>query len=249
MLPIDKYHGEVANLVSSFLKKEEASLRMLGETVLQSLRNGGVWHIFGSGHSALLADELFHRAGGLVPINSMTEVSLSPLVNPAVNREMERDETNAHGILDKHSIQSGEPILLISNSGVNGITVELAKMAKEKGLVVCALTSVAHSKAGKSRHSTGKKLYEVADIVIDSSLPAGDAILDWNLGDKTFKSGASSMVLGSVALHTVESIVVNGYVQAGELPPVLISANAIGGDEHNKVLEEKYSQRITKMRS
>lgn len=250
MLEINKYMTPVFDLAKFFLEKEEQNLRELGEKIFQSLRSEGVWHIFGSGHSALLADELFHRAGGLVPVNSWTEANLSPLVNPSVNRELERDENNAKKIIERHNFQKGEVLLIISNSGINGISVELAQLAKVAGLTIAALTSVAHSRSVGSRHSSGKKLFELADYVIDSSLPSGDAILSWEMSDgMTFKSSASSMVLGSIALHTLEAMIIDKFVEADILPPVLISANTDGGDKHNHMLEEKYSSRITKFRS
>lgn len=250
VFPIDGYFNAIHELVKEFLEKEEGNLRAAADLVYESIRKDGVWHVFGSGHSALLADELFHRAGGLVPINSLTMAEMSPIVNPAINREIERDEKNAAKILEGHELAAGEVILLISNSGINGISVELAKLAKAKGLQVIALSSLAHSKASKSRHSSGKKLYELADLVIDSSLPPGDAILGWSMASgKEFRSGASSMVIGAIALHTVESMVVEKFVQENEMPPVLMSANAEGGDEHNHQLEARYHSKITKFRS
>lgn len=248
----NNYWQNVQRLVELFLSKESQNIASLSAQIFRSLQEDGVWHIFGSGHSALLADELFHRAGGLVPVNSLTEVSFSPLVNPAVNRERERDESNALALLEGHDLREGEILLIISNSGINGVSVEMALQAKKLGLNVAALTSVEHSRSAKSRHSSGKKLFEVADFVIDSSLPAGDAVLEWEIAStseaQTFRTGASSMVLGAVALHTLESMVVGKYAEEGKVPPVYISANSAGGDKHNAELEAKYESRIFKLR-
>ena len=234
--------------VDRSLEKNRAVMEQAAAEIYASLSGGGVWHLFGSGHSALLVDEAFHRAGGLVPVNSLTEVDLSPLVNPARNRDAERREGGARAILDSHTFESGEVLWIVSNSGINPSSIDMAFDAKRRGLRVWALTCVEHSMAAVSRHSSQKKLYELAHGVIDTNLPPGDAILESHIDGKTFRHGAASLAMGTVLLHTVESLVVDHFLAAGKLPPVYLSANLPGGDAHNQTLEARYSKRIKRLR-
>ena len=242
------YWEELELRLGPLLKGLEPTMTVAAQSLYRSLEQGGVWHLFGSGHSALLAEEAFHRAGGLVPVNTLTELELSPLVNPAVNRENERAAGKAESILGKHDLRSGEVIWIISNSGINSVSVDMALSAKAKGLEVWAITSVKHSTSQHSRHESGKRLFEVADHTIDTQLPAGDVLVEHQGADVTYGAGAASLVVGSVILHTIESKVIERYIQAGSVPPIYISSNMAGGDEHNKKLEAKYAQRILRFK-
>jgi uncharacterized phosphosugar-binding protein len=244
-----RYWISLQERIASSLQKNEAKLVQVAKEIHASLAAGGVWHLFGSGHSALLVDEAFHRAGGLVPVNSMTEIELSPLVNPARNRDAERREGGARAILERHAPLSGEILWIVSNSGINPSSVDMAIEAKARGLRVWALTCVEHSRAAASRHSSKKKLFELADGVIDTMLPPGDAILESEVEGKKFRHGAASLAMGTVLLHSVEALVVKEFVRAGELPPVYLSANLPGGDAHNQALEARYSVRISRLRN
>lgn len=234
----------------NFLQVEAAAIAAAATEIYESLANQGVWHLYGSGHSALMVDEAFHRAGGLVPVNPMTEVNTSPLVNPAVNRLEERREGWAAGLLAKHQPRTGETIWIVSNSGINPVSVDLALAAKDLGLRVTAITCKSHSQAMASRHSSGKRLFEVADRVIDTLLPPGDALLEFShpAGGK-FRSGAASLFVGVTLIHTVETLVIEKFLARGVEPPVYKSSNLSGGDQHNQALEKAYSTRILRLRA
>lgn len=242
-----RYWDAVAPLVGACLEKNAAGIARVGTEIFDSLRKDGIWHLFGSGHSSLLVSEAFHRAGGLVPVNPLDIVEMSPLVNPAENREAERKEGMAEGILSRHDLRAGEVIWIVSNSGINPASIDMAIAAKGKGLKVWAVTCVDHSKAAKSRHSSGRRLFELADGVLDTMLPPGDAILATQVSGKEYRSGAASLVVGGTLLHTVEALVVEKYAQAGLAPPVYLSSNLPGGDEHNKQLEAKFRARIPRL--
>ena len=243
-----KYWNALQALVGACLAKNAGALEHAAADIFASLRTGGVWHLFGSGHSSLLAQEAFHRAGGLVPVNPLDIVEMSPLVNPAKNRDAERAEGAAAKIFAAHGAKKGEVIWIVSNSGINPASVDMAVVAKAAGLKVWAVTCVDHSRAAKSRHSSGKRLFELADGVLDTLLPPGDAILEIPGGAQKFRSGAASLAVGAVLLHTVENRVAEMYAGDGLVPPIYLSANLPGGDEHNKKLENQYAARIARLR-
>lgn len=245
---IGDYANEVRRYIESTIRDNGAEIEQLAEAIFKSLRSDGLLHIFGSGHSALVADEFFHRAGGLAAVNSWTDLALSPLAGPAKNRQGERSEGVAAEFVAKQSTQPGEILLVISNSGVNPFAVDLALAGKAQGLRTWALTSVAHSRAVPSRHSSGKRLFEVVDGVLDTKLPPGDASIMHAGETQSFQSGAASLVIGATILHELEQCVVARFVASRLEPPIYTSANIPGGDQKNQALEKKYASRIARLR-
>ncbi len=192
---------------------------------------GGLVYTFGSGHSQLTAREVAYRAGGLVP--------LVHLPDPAWGL-FERLEGSGRSLLAQYPIQDGEVLFVISNSGRNPEPVEVALAAREKGLKVIAILSMQHATGVSSRHSSGKKLFELADVVLDTGAPSGDAIVA--VPGLVEKVGPVSTILGSALLHAVLIEAIHRMVEQGITPPILISANLDGSDEHNRALFARYPQ-------
>ena len=189
-----------------------------------------------------MAEEAFHRAGGLVPVNAMTEPFLTPLTPPKKSGRLERISGIAAILLDYHEPQPGEVLLIVSNAGINPVPVELALEAKERALTIIAITSLRHARAVASRHASGKRLFEVADLVIDNCGVTGDGALSFpGLAEKV---GPTSLLAGAFIVNSIVCGVVARFVAQGLPPPVYLSANLPGGDEHNRRLEAKYKGRI-----
>lgn len=241
------YWLKLKETIDAFYEAEGKNLQQAADDIYSAINAGGVWHLFGSGHSQLMVEEAFHRAGGLVPVNPITEFFLSPLVNPSINRVLERSEGLGREVLLQHEIRRDEPVWCFSNSGINGTSVDVALAAKELGAKVVAVTSVSHSSSQKSRHSSGKRLFEVADVVIDTHVPKGDALCSVEAPVGEVKFAAASSAVSGVAIHCVEEMVINRFVADGKTPPVYISSNLAGGDEHNKKLEHQYKSRIRRL--
>jgi uncharacterized phosphosugar-binding protein len=150
----------------------------------------------------------------------------------------ERLEGLAEYLLKGKPFQPGEAIFVISNSGRNPEPIEVAMQAQELGLHVVAVTSMAHSQSVASRHSSGKKLYQLAEVVLDTGAPAGDACMTFE--GLPLKAGAVSTVLGAAIMNAVMVEAIQYMLDQGFEPPVLMSANLDGADEHNARVMARY---------
>ena len=211
----------------------------------QSVSGGGVLHVFGSGHSHQIAEELFHRAGGMVQVNAWLEDYLMPHAGPKQVGPLERLSGVADVILKKYEFKKGEVLLMASNSGINATSVELAEKAKASGLFTVGVTSVTHSKSVPSR-SGGKKLFEVADEVIDTGTPVGDACV--KLKGLDLPISPLSGVIQLLSAQILATRVLEIFAEKGQEVPAFQSANTPGGDERNKKWENQYASRILFLR-
>ena len=237
-----RYHETILRLLQHIASTQAAALEAAAQAIFASLRADGVWHVFGSGHSHALAEEAFHRAGGLVPVNAIQEVFLTPLTPPAVSGRLERVPGVAQVILAGHDLRAGEVLMVVSNSGINAVPVEIALEGKALGLTVIALTSRAHSGRMPSRHASGKRLFEIADIVLDNCGAPGDGAVAYD--GVPGRVAPTSLLAGSYLINSLVCRVVELFLAAGLTPPVYLSANVPEGDEHNRQMEEKYRGRI-----
>jgi uncharacterized phosphosugar-binding protein len=212
--------------------------------LVDALRAGGVVQAFGTGHSQALAMEIAGRAGGLVPTNM---IALRDLVilggdppDVLFTEHLERDPAVAHRIYELAGVQPSDVFVMASNSGGNGSVVELARIVKERGHGLVAITSMAHSARVTSRHPSGLRLFEIADVVLDNGAPYGDAVL--TTGE--IAVGGISSITAALLAQMVVAEVVRTMLAAGETPPVYLSANIPEGDAHNSALEARYAGRI-----
>ncbi|MER5620417.1 SIS domain-containing protein [Streptosporangium sp. NPDC002544] len=242
-----EYVHEVKALVDEVSRTQEAAVRDAAALTVTSLLDGGVIQAFGSGHSEAIAMEIAGRAGGLVPSNRLALRDVVLYGDAPVGTllgapgELERDPSVARRIYDLAPVRPQDVFVLISSSGVNGSVVELASIVKEQGHGLIALTSVRHSTAMTSRHPSGRKLLDLADVVLDNRAPYGDAVLPLPDGG-TF--GAVSTITSALLAQMVVAEVVRTLIEAGHTPPIYRSANVTGGDEHNRALENRYAGRI-----
>ncbi|MBT2234126.1 sugar isomerase domain-containing protein [Nonomuraea sp. NEAU-A123] len=231
-------------LARQVVESQAEPVRRAAALLVTSLRAGGVVNAFGSGHSEAIAMEIAGRAGGLVPSNRLTprDLVLYGGQPPSVlTPELERDPEIAHRIYELAPVAPQDVFVLISSSGINGAVVELATIVKDRGHPLIALTSVKHSSQMTSRHPSGRKLLDLADVVLDNGAPYGDAILELPGGGGY---GAISTVTSALLAQMVVTEAVDGLVALGETPPIYLSVNVAGGDEHNKALESRYAGRI-----
>lgn len=236
------YYQAITEVLKRIEDTQASVIDATARAIFLSLKKGEVLHVFATGHSSLIAQEAFHRAGGLVPVNPMLEPFLTPLISPGKSGGLERIAEIAAVLIDYHQPLSGEVLLIISNSGINSLAIEMGRAAKRMGLTLVAITSLAHSQKVESRHISGDKLYQIADLVIDNCGQLGDAALSYpELAEKT---GPTSSLAGIFIINRIVCQVVEAYLAQGLVPPVYLSANIPGGQEHNRKLEQQYRERI-----
>ncbi|HZA05693.1 MAG TPA: SIS domain-containing protein [Propionibacteriaceae bacterium] len=232
----------------------------------EAIQAGAVIQAFGTGHSEAFAMEIAGRAGGLIPT---TKIALRDLVlrgdydlDTLGGSSMERNPNVAEDLWAVSTINPGDVFVIASNSGVNGSIVGMALLAKEHGHPVIAVTSLEHTMAVQPKHPSGQRLRDVADVVIDNLAPYGDATLALPSSMRaepveapstrpSTSSGRISVPVGSVSSITSAFIaqlltigVAERIAATGDVPPLYLSANIPGGDEHNSKLEAKYEGRI-----
>ncbi|WP_449064440.1 sugar isomerase domain-containing protein [Planomonospora algeriensis] len=241
----DAYVRHVARLVREIPVEQAGPIAAAADLVVRALNRGGVVQAFGSGHSEAVAMEVAGRAGGLVPTNRL---ALRDIVlyggadrTELERYDLERDPAVAHRILDAAPVEAGDLFVIISSSGVNGVVVELASLVKERGHDLVALTSLAHSSAVPAKHPSGRKLCDLADVVLDNRAPYGDAVLPLPGGGAV---AAVSTITSVLLAQLVVTRAVAELLAAGEAPPVYLSANVPEGDAHNLALEARYAGRI-----
>jgi uncharacterized phosphosugar-binding protein len=239
------YLNALAPIMARVSRQADGPVQQAAELVVESLRAGGVVQAFGTGHSEALAMEFAGRAGGLVPTNriSLRDVVIFGGESPEVLGDglLERDPSIAHRLYDLATVAAADIFVIGSNSGVNGAVVEFARLVKERGHRLIAITSFTQTADVDSRHPSGAKLIDHADVALDNGAPYGDAVLPLPGGGTTC---AVSSITAALLAQLVVAEVVRRLLQAGEAPPVYVSANVPGGYEHNSALEARYAGRI-----
>jgi uncharacterized phosphosugar-binding protein len=235
------YLEMISELVRKVGQDQADNVGRAADAITASLRNGGVVQAFGSGHSEALAMEIAGRAGGLVATN---RIALRDIVlyggeprEVLEDQLLERRTEVAHRLYELAPVRPEDVFVLASNSGINGLVVELALLIKERGHDLIAFTSLDHTARSQPRHPSGKRLSEIADVVLDNGAPYGDVLLP-------NQTGAVSSVTAAVLAQMVVTEVVTRLEAAGETPPIYLSANISGGYEHNLQLEARYAGRI-----
>lgn len=239
----EEYMDKADAILQKVRKTQLGSIRKAAEMAADSISEGGLIHTFGTGHSHMIAEEVFFRAGGLLPVNAILETPLMLEDGPLKSSAMEKLHGLAEIIAETRPLREGDTIIIISNSGRNAVPVEMALEARERKLKVVAITSLNHSREVTSRHESGKKLYQLADVVIDNCGVPGDAVLEHPEVPAPF--AATSSLVGIYIIQSIMAEVVSIMAERGYEPPVLMSGNLDEGEEHNRRLMEKYRQRLT----
>ena len=230
--------------VQQVASTQSAAVAAAADLVVGGLRAGGVVQAFGTGHSQALAMEISGRAGGLVPTNmiALRDLVLLGGEPPELlfTEHLERDPAVGRRLYDLAGVSPADVFVMASNSGANGSVVELAHRVKEGGHPLVVITSMTHTAQVTSRHPSGLRLHELADVVLDNGAPYGDAVL--TTGE--IAVCAVSSITAALLAQMIVAEVVRTMLAAGETPPVYLSANVPEGDAHNDALEARYAGRI-----
>lgn len=216
----------------------EAAASLIAEAILAD----GVVHLFGTGHSNVIAEEVFARANTLAPVNQVDDVSLSGAVNTVRSFYSERIERLGQVIFDHVRPRPQDVFLVISNSGRNAVPIDFARAAKEKGHQIIVETCVSFSLSQPSRHSSGKRLLDYADVILDNRTPFADrvVVVDWMKPGL----GSASGIAGSLLVHATLAEAALMIHERGGQPPVFMHGNLEGGMEYNQSLLDRFWSRI-----
>ena len=238
MNTVSRYFDYAQGKLQEVLEKELPNIQKAADLVTESCKKGGKFYVFGSGHSHMIAEELYLRAGGLALVHGILPPELMLHQMSKKSSHMERIEGYGKALVELYHIDEKDTILVVSNSGRNAAPVEVCLYAKEKGAKVIAMTSMKHSAGCTSRHSSGKKMYELADVTIDNCAEKGDA--GFTIEGMDVCMGPVSSVTGIVIAEALACQVAENLAKAGMEPPVFVSSNVDGGDAYNDKLFETY---------
>lgn len=238
------YLDKVQHLLNVVQQKEQSNIDAATKLLVSANQQKNSIYIFGASHAGILAEEMYYRAGGMMTINAIfgREVMLDrkPIT---FTSKMERLEGYGTELASTVAFKPNDVLILHSVSGRNPVIIDLALAAKKKGVKIIGLTNVTYSRSVTSRHSSGKRLFEVADIVIDNHGDIGDAACQ--LKGAPQKVGPTSTVIGAAILNTIIVEASQQLVQQGiGAAPVFYSANLDGGDEKNQQLVNEYQTMI-----
>lgn len=236
-----QYYQTVSQTLSVIFEQETAKIEQAGAMLAETLKKDGLLYVFGCGHSHMLAEELFYRAGGLAPVYPIFETAAMLHEGAAKSSRIERMSGYAKHVMDRYPIGPNDCLLIVSTSGINPFPMEMADAAKEKGAQVIGISSFAYL-GNPSRHPEGKHLPDFCDICVDNHVPTGDATVQV-CADGT-KAGpvstiASIAIANSIVLHACE--VLNDQ---GIEPRVFHSGNCPGADGYNAALINDYMPRV-----
>lgn len=234
------FSSKIKELIDIVYKEEYENIRLSAKIIFESVKNKGLLHIFATGHSHMMAEELFYRAGGLVAVDPILRPFLMQHEGAISSTKFERLTGIAKIVWEGLDVNEGDPFIVVSNSGINAVPIEFAQIARENGHKVIAITSKEVSKDLKSRSVDNKHLYECADVVIDNHVPHGDGVISTKYGN----IGACSSIICSFIAQSLVIEIVNLYIENSLVPPIYMSANTDGGDEHNKKIYDEYKNRV-----
>ncbi len=245
---VDEYSflPRLTALLQQVERMEETAMEAAAGAAYQSILGGGLLHVFATGHSSMIMEEMFFRAGGLVPVNPIPDPSLMVHEGAIQSMYNERKSGLADRILSEANLHSGDTIIISSNTGINSVPVEAAMFARKKGLTVVGITSLQASKELTARHDSGKKLYELCDIVIDNHVPIGDGLL--SIPENGLVTGGASSFTSLFIAQRIVLKIENRFLAEGKLPPVYMSANLPNGTDHNTALIAEYQDKIKLLR-
>lgn len=238
-----QYFEKAKEKIELVEKNEMSNMKEAAEKVAKAIQNGGIIQLFGCGHSHILTEEVCYRAGGLVPINPILYEPLMLHEGALRSSELERKNGLAADFMKNQDICKEDVMFVFSTSGRNPVPVDVALTAKEKGAYVIGITSLEYSQSQPSRHESGKHLFNSVDLVIDNFSPKGDAALSYEKVSVPF--GPTSTVVGAVIINAILAEAIQILADNGFEPPVFLSGNIEGSDEHNQRLVEKYKGRLS----
>jgi uncharacterized phosphosugar-binding protein len=249
----ERYFENVVDAVRRLQETQGEAIQAAGRACARSIADDKLAFTFGTGHGSFAALECFPRTG--------TPVGFRPIVESAIAnfhhvlgdqgayqyRFLHALEGYGRAILRAHRLDAGDSMVLFSHSGINAVIMDMALGAHEVGMTVVGVTSVPHSSAVPARHSSGKRLFEEADIVIDTGVPLRDASVP--VEGLEHPVGPTSTVLATAVAHAMVGETVQELVRLGVRPHVMVNPNTAGKEEANRANDANYEELWRRLRA
>ncbi len=248
--PLEEYLSRCAGVIDG-IREQAARIHQAADWCAKSILAGRVVHLFGSGHSRIMVEEMWPRYGSFPGFNPIVELSLTfhnPVVGCNGQRQamfLENVPGLAERILRNFVLDPRDSALVISSSGCNVVPIEMAIGFRKAGVRTIALVSVAHARAASSRHPEGLRLHEVADLVLDTGAPPGDAMVQ--IPDMPYPVAPGSTVGGCMVINALKAEIAARLAKAGYVPPVLTSAVHVGTERSAALFEAAYDEHARRL--
>ena len=250
MSPTEDFLKKCRDLVER-VEEQRAEIERAAEWFAQTILAGRMVHLFGSGHSRILVEEMWPRYGSFPGFNPIVELSLTfhnPVVGANGQRQamfLENVSGLAERILRNYDIQPTDSALVASSSGCNVVPIEIAEQFRARGVKVVAIISQRHSDASTSRHPSGRKLQDFADLVLDTGAPVGDAMVKVDGLDTPVSPG--STVGGCMLINSLKAEIALRLTRAGHPPKVLTASAVIGAERATALFESAYDEHAQRL--
>ena len=237
---LDGYLQAVRELQTRVVEGQRALLMEIARRMAEATRSEGRIFLFGTGHSHLLAEEGFYRAGGLANVVPILTEHLMLHHLPALGSRLERTPGLADLILDRYAPDPQEMLFVFSNSGVNQLPVEMALRGRERKMFVVGISSFAYARQSPTSE-LGLRLDQSVDLALDNGGIPGDALLE--LEGLPWRVAPSSTVICALIWNCLVAETARLLLESGSIPPIFVSLNVPGAAEHNQVLLDKWRPR------
>jgi uncharacterized phosphosugar-binding protein len=249
--PASRFLDAAGALLTRIEQTQADALTEASRLCADAIAAGRLVHLFGSGHSHIPVEEMFPRYGSYPGFNPIVELSLTfhtQVVGANGQRQamfIERVEGLAETILANFQLEPPDVMIVFSVSGLSAVPIEMAQGARRRGLPVIAVTSVEHSRQGSSGHSSGTRLLDHADVVLDLCTPPGDAMIE--VEGLPTPVGPGSTIAAVALANEVKVRTAALLYERGAMPPVLTSAAVVGRDESARLFEAAYAEHARRL--
>ena len=248
-----RYFDTVIERLRIVSETQTDAIRAAAEICADAILDDKLVFTFGTGHGSFAAMEMFPRTGtvtGFRPIVESTMISFHRVLGDGGARQyrfIHGQEGYGEAILSAHQLDPGDAMLIFSHSGLNAVTLDMAVGAKSRGMKLIGVTSIPHSSSTPSRHSCGKRLFELADVVIDTGVPKGDAGID--IEGLEYRVGATSTSIAIAIGHAINAATAEIMIERGHEPFVMVSPNTAEKAEANRINDRNYTELWRRLKS
>lgn len=238
---MNPYFEAIHTLMQEVSHEEQTAIEKVAVEIAQRLTRGGIIQLFGCGHSHLIAEESYFRAGGLAPVQPIFIEPLMLHIGATVSSTNEKDPTFIDEFAELLDFRPDDTVIVISTSGRNPVPIDVALKARQSGAYTVSIQSLYYKASGQiSKHSSGKRLEDAVDDILDTHVPLGDGLLT----SGEFSYAPASSIMGNMLLHATFSRVIEIMIGSGQEPPIFKSSNLDGSTAHNERMMATYADRI-----